>query len=173
MQFNSSVFVFLFLPVTLLGLFLINRVGAQRWAMVWLILVSFFFYGWFKAIYLPLLAILIAFNYLCGAKLSRDCQSGRPRPALLAFGVAVNLGVLAYFKYMNFFIINANHLLGTHFTLAAILLPLGISFFIFQKIAYQRIRIKAKPAPTHRSNSRCSSCTFRSLLPARLFTIPS
>jgi alginate O-acetyltransferase complex protein AlgI len=136
MLFNSPVFVFLFLPVTLFGLYLIGRFCSHRLAMVWLIVASAIFYGWFKAIYLLLLATLIIFNYLCGAKLSHDCQSGRPRPALLAFGIAVNLGVLAYFKYMNFFLDNANHLLGTHFTWGVILLPLGISFFIFQKIAY-------------------------------------
>ncbi|MGA8613924.1 MAG: MBOAT family protein [Xanthobacteraceae bacterium] len=136
MLFNSPVFVLLFLPITLFGLFLAENFGSQRLAMVWLIIASAFFYGWFKAIYLLLLASLIVFNYLCGAKLSRDCQLGRPRRALLVFGIAVNFGVLAYFKYKNFFLDNANHLLGTHFSLGVVLLPLGISFFIFQKIAY-------------------------------------
>src|SRR5262245_10940114 len=108
MLFNSPGFVFFFLPVVLLGLYLIERFGAHRWAIVWLILASAVFYGWFKAIYLPLLAVLVAFNYLCGTKLSRDCRSGRPQPALLALGVAVNLSVLAYFKYKNFFLANVN-----------------------------------------------------------------
>jgi D-alanyl-lipoteichoic acid acyltransferase DltB (MBOAT superfamily) len=136
MLFNSTTFVFLFLPVVLLGLYIITRLDAHRFALVWLIIVSGVFYGWFKAIYLPLLAILTALNYLCGSKLSRDCEAGRPRPALLACGVALNLGVLAYFKYMNFFLGNINGLFGSHLSIGEVLLPLGISFFIFQKIAY-------------------------------------
>src|SRR4029077_11230240 len=118
------------------GLYIIGRLGAYRFALLFLVVVSGVFYGWFKAIYLPLLAILTAFNYLCGRKLSRDCEKGRQRPLLLAFGIAVNLGVLAYFKYMNFFLENLNGLFATHFSIGNVLLPLGISFFMFQKIAY-------------------------------------
>jgi alginate O-acetyltransferase complex protein AlgI len=136
MLFNSAIFVFVFLPVVLLGLYIIGRLGAYRFALLFLVVVSGVFYGWFKAIYLPLLAILTAFNYLCGRKLSRDCEKGRQRPVLLAFGIAVNLGVLAYFKYMNFFLENLNGLFATHFSIGNVLLPLGISFFMFQKIAY-------------------------------------
>ena len=136
MLFNSATFVFLFLPIVLFGLYLIGRLGGHRFAIVWLIVASAVFYGWFKVIYLPLLAILTAFNYLCGSKLSRECEAGRRRPVLLAVGIAVNLGVLAYFKYMNFFLDNFNGLFETHFRIGAVLLPLGISFFIFQKIAY-------------------------------------
>ena len=136
MLFNSATFVFLFLPIVLFGLYVIGRLGGHRFAIVWLIVASAVFYGWFKVIYLPLLAILTAFNYLCGSKLSRECEAGRRRPVLLAVGIAVNLGVLAYFKYMNFFLDNFNGLFETHFSIGAVLLPLGISFFIFQKIAY-------------------------------------
>jgi alginate O-acetyltransferase complex protein AlgI len=136
MLFNSPIFVFLFLPVALLGLYIFGRLGAFRFALVFLVVVSSVFYGWFRAIYLPLLAILTAFNYLCGRKLSRDCEKGKRRPVLLAFGIVVNLGVLAYFKYMNFFLENLNALFATHFSVGNVLLPLGISFFIFQKIAY-------------------------------------
>jgi alginate O-acetyltransferase complex protein AlgI len=79
---------------------------------------------------------LIVFNYLCGIKLSRDHREGRSTPMALALGLGVNLAVLAYYKYTNFFIDNANTIFGTHFVLHKIILPLGISFFIFQKIAY-------------------------------------
>lgn len=136
MLFNSPLFVFVFLPITLCGLYLITRFSTHRLAIVWLIVASAVFYGWFNAIYLPLLVALIVFNYLCGAKLSRDYRAGLPRPMLLAVGILVNLGVLAYFKYMNFFLGNANAVLNTHFSIGHVLLPLGISFFIFQKIAY-------------------------------------
>jgi D-alanyl-lipoteichoic acid acyltransferase DltB (MBOAT superfamily) len=136
MLFNSGTFVFLFLPAVLLGLYIIGRLGAQHLALVFLVVVSGVFYGWFKTIYLPLLVVLTAFNYLCGRKLSRDCEKGKQRSVLLAFGISVNLGVLAYFKYMNFFLENLNGAFATHFSIGTVLLPLGISFFIFQKIAY-------------------------------------
>jgi alginate O-acetyltransferase complex protein AlgI len=136
MLFNSATFVFLFLPAVLLGLYIIGRLGAQHFALVFLVVASGIFYGWFKAIYLPLLAILTAFNYFCGRKLSRDCEKGKQRPVLLTFGIFVNLGVLVYFKYMNFFLGNLNGVFATHFDIGTVLLPLGISFFIFQKIAY-------------------------------------
>jgi alginate O-acetyltransferase complex protein AlgI len=137
MLFNSPTFVFLFLPVVLLGLYIIGRRDDRnRYALIFLVIMSSIFYGWFKAIYLPLLAALTTFNYLCGRKLSRDCEKGEQRPLLLALGIVVNLCVLAYFKYMNFFLENINGLFAAKFSLETILLPLGISFFIFQKIAY-------------------------------------
>jgi alginate O-acetyltransferase complex protein AlgI len=78
----------------------------------------------------------VVFNYFYGIQLSRDYRADRANPRALAIGIAVNLAVLAYFKYTNFFIDNANSLLGTHTALQQIVLPLGISFFTFQKIAY-------------------------------------
>jgi alginate O-acetyltransferase complex protein AlgI len=134
--FNSAFFIFVFLPITLIGFFLLGARGWHRIAITWLVLASCVFYGWFKAEYLILLAALIAFNFLYGIKLSRDHRRGRSSRVALAFGITVNLAVLAYYKYTNFFIDNANVLLGTHFVLQNIILPLGISFFTFQKIAY-------------------------------------
>jgi alginate O-acetyltransferase complex protein AlgI len=136
MLFNSPIFIFLFLPIAIAGLYLIGRFGTHLFAVVWLIVISTLFYGWSNALYLPLLAALVAFNYLCGAKLARDCRSGQRSPALLACGIVINLGVLVYFKYTAFLVANANVVLGTHFGIGAAVLPLGISFFIFQKIAY-------------------------------------
>jgi D-alanyl-lipoteichoic acid acyltransferase DltB (MBOAT superfamily) len=136
MLFTSEVFLFLFLPITLFVFFLLGARGWRRMAIAWLVAASAFFYGWFRSDYLLLLAILILFNYAWGIKLSRDHRSGRPRKINLAFGLAVNLGVLGYFKYTNFLIENANALFHSSFALEKIILPIGISFFIFQKIAY-------------------------------------
>ena len=136
MLFNSPFFIFIFLPITLIGFFLLGARSLHRLAIAWLVLASSVFYGWFNAEYLILLAFLIVFNYFCGIKLSRDYHEGRSSPIALALGLAINLGVLAYYKYTNFFIDNANAILGKHFVLQRIILPLGISFFIFQKIAY-------------------------------------
>jgi alginate O-acetyltransferase complex protein AlgI len=136
MLFNSSVFVFAFLPVTLIGFFLIGSQGWRRAAMAWLVLASMFFYGWFRWQYLLLFAVLVLFNYYYGVKLALERRRGRASRASLAVGLAVNLLVLAYFKYANFFIANTNWAFGSHFSLLNIVLPLGISFFTFQKIAY-------------------------------------
>ena len=136
MLFNSGIFIFGFLPVTLLGFFLLGARGWHQLAIAWLVLASCVFYGWFKANYLLILAVLIVFNYYFGIKLARDHRSGRQVPFLLFVGIAVNLGVLAYYKYTNFIIANTNAVFGTHFVFYQIILPLGISFFTFQKIAY-------------------------------------
>ncbi len=136
MLFNSNIFVFVFLPVTLAGFFLIGSQGWHRAAIAWLVLASMVFYGWFRWQYLVLLAVLVLFNYYYGIKLARDHRRGQTRRIALVIGLAVNLLVLAYFKYMNFFLDNANVVFGSHFNISNIILPLGISFFTFQKIAY-------------------------------------
>jgi D-alanyl-lipoteichoic acid acyltransferase DltB (MBOAT superfamily) len=134
--FNSELFIFVFLPVTLIGYFLIGSRGWRRPAIAWLVLASIVFYGWLRWDYLLLLLILILFNYYYGIRLARDYHRGRPNPVALTIGLAVNLMVLAYFKYTNFLLDNINLFTGTKFNPLEIVLPLGISFFIFQKIAY-------------------------------------
>ena len=131
MLFNSFEFIFLFLPLTLAGFFAASRLVGEEGAKLWLIAASIFFYGWWNPIYLPLLGAVMAFTYLVGKRLSR-----RPSKPLLAFGVAALLGVLGWFKYANFFIANVDALTGFDWTVGAIVLPLAISFFTFQKIAY-------------------------------------
>ena len=136
MLFNSNIFVFIFLPVTLAGFFLISSQSWHRAAVAWLLLASMIFYGWFRWQYLVLLVVLVLFNYYYGIKLARDHRRGQSSRVALTIGFAVNLLVLAYFKYTNFLLDNANAVFGTHFNIANIILPLGISFFTFQKIAY-------------------------------------
>jgi alginate O-acetyltransferase complex protein AlgI len=136
MLFNSAIFIFVFLPITLVVYYTLNALRLDRAAIVWLVVASAVFYAWFSVRYLALLAVLIVFNYLMGVLLARDFHAGRRRPALLAFGIAINLCVLGYFKYTNFFIDNVNVLFGSDFVLRQIILPIGISFFTFQKIAY-------------------------------------
>lgn len=85
-----------------------------------------------------LLLVSILGNYTIGQILSVLVRNDRKRPAraLLAAGVALNLLVLAGFKYANFFLGNVNDVAGTQFVLAHIILPLGISFFTFEQIRY-------------------------------------
>ena len=133
MLFNSYIFIFGFVPIVLLGFFLLGHIAPRRAAIGWLALASLFFYAWWNPVYLPLLLFSIGFNYLTGLALSKP--SGGKR-GVLACGIAVNLGLLGYFKYTNFFIDQVSTLLASPFDVAPIFLPLAISFFTFQQIAY-------------------------------------
>src|ERR1700716_3242637 len=101
MLFTSGEFLFVYLPVTVIGFFLIARYWGHASAAAWLVLASFFFYAYWLPIYTLLLAVSIAFNYSFGLLIAR---SERPpqRKMLLYLSVGINLAVLGYFKYANF-----------------------------------------------------------------------
>jgi len=134
MLFNSFGFIFVFLPITLAVYFLLGRFQRHQVAMAWLVAASLFFYGWWNPAYLGLLIGSILFNFAFGTMLAR--RPGRDGRWLLVFGVGANLGFLGYFKYSNFFLENISLLTGASYDVGLILLPLGISFITFQKIAY-------------------------------------
>lgn len=136
MLFNSYEFLFLFLPLSLLGFFLLGHQHRQLAAIIWLAMVSLFFYAWWSPVYLGLLLASIVFNYLLGRRLGRSAvQVPTDRPTLI-FGIVSNLLLLGYYKYAGFFVSNINLLNGTQWSLGEIILPLGISFFTFTQIAY-------------------------------------
>lgn len=135
MLFNSYEFLLFFLPAMVVGYYLLRKVTRPEISIAWLVVGSLCYYAWWNASYLPLILISIGFNYLQGRKLAELNPSATKR-AFLFFGVAVNLGFLIYFKYANFFVDNVNHLLDLEWTVAPIVLPLAISFFTFQQIAY-------------------------------------
>jgi len=130
--FNSYEFIFAFLPLCLCGYFLCARVLSMEIAFAFLVLASLFFYAWWEPIYVLLILFSIGFNFGVGQMLAREGASR----AVLVFGIATNLGLLGYFKYANFFIDNVNVALGTEWDIGHIFLPLAISFFTFQQIAY-------------------------------------
>jgi D-alanyl-lipoteichoic acid acyltransferase DltB (MBOAT superfamily) len=109
----------------------------ERCAIAALIILSLFFYGWWNPVYLLLLVPLTLTNFILGRSIIL-AKSQRPNFAksVLIIGLIINIGVLGYFKYANFFIDNMNSLFGLDLFLAQIVLPLGISFFTFQKIAF-------------------------------------
>jgi alginate O-acetyltransferase complex protein AlgI len=135
MLLNSYLFLFLFLPVTLLGYYLIIYWRHSRMAVVWLVVASLLFYGWYNPVYLALISSSIIFNYLAG-KILTILKTDSLRKSVLAFGVTVNILLLGYFKYANFFVDNVNILFQKDFHLNTIILPLGISFITLQQIAY-------------------------------------
>src|SRR5215831_4348878 len=138
MLFNSPLFLFLFLPATVAAYLVLRQLAGPRAVLGLLLLASLFFYGWWNPIYVPLLLALAAFNFLVARGITVSRAAGRRDWVswLLIFGIVADLAVLGYFKYTDFFFDTANTLLKTNFILQHIVLPLGISFFIFQKIAY-------------------------------------
>ena len=133
MSFQSYTFLFLLLPVAVAGWWLLNWRGHGKLAQGFLLLVSLAFYGKARLAFLPILLGSILFNFWLGKGLQTfsRCQKG-----FLALGLLGNLGLLGYFKYANFFLENVNRVLGTSLGALTLLLPLGISFFTFQQIAY-------------------------------------
>ena len=136
MLFNSFEFIFVFLPVVLVVFYWLVHRGRQDSALYWLVLASLFFYGWWKPAYLYLIVGSVLFNYFIGNLLTARKHSRRLRRAALWLGVGANLASIGYFKYANFFIDNVNAVLGTDYNIGTIVLPLAISFFTFQQIAY-------------------------------------
>ena len=131
MIFSSFLYAAIFLPFAVIGFFLAHRFIGNRAAIAFLVLASWFFYAYWKPVYLPLLLLSIVFNYNIALGLRRRKSEGR-----LWAGIAANLLFLGYFKYMDFFIANVNFLTGSTWPALNIILPLGISFHTFQQIAY-------------------------------------
>lgn len=134
MLFNSYIFIFVFLPITLLVYFAIGGRGNHRIAIAWLVGASLLFYGWWNPAYLWLILASVLFNYGIGVYLSGDQNPARK--LWLIAGIIGNLGLIAYYKYSNFFVDNFNQLFESSYHLETILLPLAISFFTFQQISY-------------------------------------
>ena len=117
------------------GYFALNRLRDRRIAMVFLLGMSLWFYGYFNPSYLAIILVSIVINYGF-TRLMEKTQQQNLRKLEMILAVLLNIGVLFYFKYFDFFLMNMNRLFRTDFTLHNILLPLGISFFTFQQISY-------------------------------------
>ena len=135
MLFNSFEFLFVFLPLCLLAYFGLNHWGKGMLAKCVLVVFSLYFYAFFNLSYLPIILTSIIANYVVGYALNR-LNMVRWRKWALTAGVLFNVLLLGYFKYYDFFVENLNTLFSTSFTLRHILLPLGISFFTFQQLAF-------------------------------------
>ena len=133
MLFNSYIFIFIFLPLALAGWYELNRIKAYRIAEAFLCLMSLWFYGWFNVSYLALIVVSILGNYLISLGFHKGVLG---RKITLTAGLFLNLGLLFYFKYYDFFISNINVVFKSDLDLKHILLPLGISFFTFQQLSY-------------------------------------
>lgn len=137
MLFNSYVFIFIFLPIVFGAYFLLNKAKLVTASNVWLVLSSVFFYGYWNPSYVFLILISILFNYALGSALIKFSDKDiKKAKIILIFGVIINLSSLGYYKYTDFFITNINSAFKTELPLLHLVLPLAISFFTFQQIAY-------------------------------------
>jgi alginate O-acetyltransferase complex protein AlgI len=136
MLFNSASFIFLYMPIVFIGMFWLAR-HSHRMAALWLGLASLAFYAVWDARFVLLLLASITFNYGMGywIGIKRTTDSKQAKYSLVA-AITVNLILLGYFKYTNFFITSTNQFIGSHIPALDIILPLGISFFTFTQIAF-------------------------------------
>jgi len=139
MLFNSVEFIFLFLPFTFFVYFFLNRKRLLIASKAWLLFSSMFFYSWWNIIYLPLIITSIFVNFLISSNIinfDKNKKINFSKKKMLMIGLFFNIGLLGYFKYMDFFIENANFIFGTNIGLINLILPLAISFFTLQQIAF-------------------------------------
>jgi alginate O-acetyltransferase complex protein AlgI len=165
--FNSHEYLFLFLPLTLIVYFLINRWERSghlprrvsdhpsadlpvRLPWLWLICASLIFYGWSEPRHILLLVWAVLFNFSVGSLLKRS-RPLKPvmRQIVLALGVTADIALLGYYKYTDFVITNSNYLLHTQFPLRSLAVPIGLSFITFIQISYL---IDSYRNPAHRYN---------------------
>ena len=135
MLFHSYFFILVFLPLSLSGWYLLNRMKRFKLAQDISSGCPCGFYAWYNVSFLWVMLGSCLFNFGVSFLLSRQ-DTPQMRKFLLIIGCAVNIGALGVFKYYNFFVENVNAVFGADFQTRNILLPLGISFFTFQQLSY-------------------------------------
>ncbi len=135
MLFNSYEYIFLFLPITFLVYFVLNRIKKTYLSRIWLILASLFFYSWWDIKNLPIILVSICFNYFVGLRIV-NASGPKARNLFFLIGLSFNILLLMHYKYTDFLLTNINAVFGSNFELLNKALPLGISFFTITQIAY-------------------------------------
>ncbi|OCN00128.1 transcriptional regulator [Clostridium sp. W14A] len=146
MLFSSLFFIFIFLPVSLAAYYLLPR----KWRNLCLFAFSLVFYAWGEPVYVFLMLFTAVFDYAVGTLLERFAGRPGPRRAVLVFGICVNLGMLAYFKYAALFVSTVNSAFSFSIPVPAAALPIGISFYTFESLSYA-IDIYRGEAPAQKS----------------------
>lgn len=136
MLFNSYIFVFIFLPITICGYFFLNHINKTKISLIFLAGMSLWFYGYFNYKYLFIIVGSILFNHSYATLIQRFRGKAFVRTITFLIILFFNIGLIFYYKYYDFFVTNTNKLFHTDFTLQNIVLPLGISFFTIQQISY-------------------------------------
>ena len=134
MLFSSLTFIFLFLPICLIGYFIFSF--SRKLQNMWLLIVSLVFYSWGNCKYLLLLLTSIILNYILGMLIYSSKKKGKSAKGLYCFTWISNMAIFFVFKYLNFTVDNLNILFDINIDVPEIALPLGISFFTFQGMSY-------------------------------------
>ena len=148
MVFSSSIFLFFFLPLVIAGYYVLK----ENYRIYFLLLSSLFFYAWGEPKYVLIMLLSIAINYTFGMLIDKTHANKILAKLLLVLAVAGNLGILFYFKYLNFALTTVNRVFHTGFALRDIIMPIGISFFTFQGMSYvidlywQKVSVQKNPA---------------------------
>ncbi len=146
MLFNSYIFIFLFLPITLVGFFSLTRFRFIQASVIWLTIASFVFYSYWNFFppegqtptphYFILIVLSVVMNHQIGQWITECKLKSKKAKTLLLIGTSLNLLLIGYYKYANFFLSSLQGLTGITLSLGQIVLPLGISFYTFTQIAY-------------------------------------
>ena len=137
MIFSTYEFVLVFLPITFIGYFILNHFRLFDTAKIWLIIASLAFYGLGSPDFFPYFLTSVVGNYIFGMTMGKLGENAKlEKKVLFTVGILANVGLLGYYKYTDFFIENINAVAKTDFALQHIILPIGISFFTFQLIAF-------------------------------------
>lgn len=131
MLFSSLIFIFAFFPLFLS----IYYVVPFKCKNIILLIFSLIFYAWGEPKYIILLLLITLLNYICGIFIDKNKDNKKTKRIILILCIISNLVILGYFKYTNFIINNLNSL-GLKFNVLNVVLPLGISFYIFQTMSY-------------------------------------
>ena len=135
MLFNSHIFIFVFMPLALLAYYLLGRIN-HRAAGLSLVVSSLIFYAWWNPPFVLILMGSIAFNYSISLWITRNEGFDSRQSAILILGVAVNLAVLIYYKYLFALMGFLDSMGVTSLKVDPVILPLGISFYTFTQIGY-------------------------------------
>lgn len=135
MLFNSNIFIFVFLPIVFAMYYLLLNIKNKNIAKIFFVIANLYFYSYWNVKYLPIILSSIAVNFTLATILNRIQRLALKR-TVLTLGILFNIGLLGYYKYYDFFMTNINTVFKTDIALLNLALPLAISFFTFQQIAY-------------------------------------
>jgi len=137
MIFSTYKFILVFLPIVFIGYQLLNKFKFYTVSKIWLIVASLVFYYLGSPDFFWYFLGSVVGNYIIGSSISKlPAEEKIQRKILFAIGLIGNILLLGYYKYANFFVDNYNYFAKDDIVLANIILPIGISFFTFQLIAY-------------------------------------
>jgi alginate O-acetyltransferase complex protein AlgI len=148
MVFSSSIFLFFFLPLVIAGYYLLK----ENYRIYFLLFASLFFYAWGEYRYVLIMVLSITINYSFGIFIDKSHAKKTLAKIFLFLAVACNLGILYYFKYLNFTLNTINRVFDTGFAYLNIVMPIGISFFTFQGMSYvidlywRKVDVQKNPA---------------------------